>query len=56
MYYLFFRFLGWGETVHLIRRLLLVILYQPRMMDDDECGAVSDVIGKGNRSTRRKPA
>jgi hypothetical protein len=27
------------------------------MIDDDECGAVSGMrIGKGNRSTRRKPA
>jgi hypothetical protein len=25
-------------------------------MDDDECGAVGGMIGKGNRSTRRKPA
>jgi hypothetical protein len=24
--------------------------------DDDECGAVGGMIGKGNRSTRRKPA
>jgi hypothetical protein len=25
-------------------------------MADDECGAVSGIIGRGNRSTRRKPA
>jgi hypothetical protein len=25
-------------------------------MDDDECGAAGGMIGKGNRSTRRKPA
>jgi hypothetical protein len=31
-------------------------LYQPRMMDDDECGAVGGMIGRENRSTRRKPA
>jgi hypothetical protein len=31
-------------------------LYQPRMIDDDY-GAVGGIrIGKGNRSTRRKPA
>jgi hypothetical protein len=31
-------------------------LYQPWMIDD-ECGAVGGVrIGRGNRSTRRKPA
>jgi hypothetical protein len=29
----------------------------PRMMDDDECGAVGGMrIGRGNRNTRRKPA
>jgi hypothetical protein len=32
------------------------LLYQPRMIDDD-CGAVGGMrIGRGNRSTRRKPA
>jgi hypothetical protein len=41
--------------VHLIRRPLVDLLYQPRMMDD-ECGAVGGVLGKGSRSTRRKPA
>jgi hypothetical protein len=25
-------------------------------LDDDECGAVGGMVGKGNRSTRRKPA
>jgi hypothetical protein len=33
------------------------LLYQPRMTDDDECGAVGGMrIGRGDRSTRRKPA
>jgi hypothetical protein len=32
------------------------LLYQPRMVDDDECGPVSGMIRKGNRSTLRKPA
>jgi hypothetical protein len=31
------------------------ILYQSRMMDDDECGAVGGMSGRGNRSIRRKP-
>jgi hypothetical protein len=32
------------------------LLYQPRMIDDDEYGAVGGMrIGRGNRSTRRKP-
>jgi hypothetical protein len=41
-------FLVWGETTDL--------LYEPRMVDDDECGAVGGMIGRGNRITRRKPA
>jgi hypothetical protein len=33
------------------------LLYQPRMIDDDDYGAVGGMtIGRGNRSTRRKPA
>jgi hypothetical protein len=32
------------------------LLYQPRMMDDDECGAVGGLIGKGNKRTSGKPA
>jgi hypothetical protein len=33
------------------------LLYQPRMIDGDECGAVGGMrIGRGSRSTRRKPA
>jgi hypothetical protein len=41
----------------LARRPLIGLLYQPRMIDDDECGAVGGMrIGRGNRSTRRKPA
>jgi hypothetical protein len=33
------------------------LLYQPRMMDDDDYGAVGGMrIGRVNRSTRGKPA
>jgi hypothetical protein len=33
------------------------LLYQPRMFDDDDYGAVGGMrIRRGNRSTRRKPA
>jgi hypothetical protein len=54
----FFKFLGVGwEWVHLVRRPIFGLLYQPQMMDDDECGVVSGMrIGRGNKSTRRKPA
>jgi hypothetical protein len=33
------------------------LLYQPKMTDDGDCGAIDGMkIGKGNRSTWRKPA
>jgi hypothetical protein len=32
------------------------LLHKPRMMDEDECGAVGGMLGKGKRSTRREPA
>jgi hypothetical protein len=54
-----FFFLGWGwDWVHLVRRPLTGLFYHPRMIDDDEeCGAFDGMrIGRGNRSTRRKPA
>jgi hypothetical protein len=54
----FFFFLMWGEAgVLMVRRPLFGLMYQPQITDDDECGAVGEMrIGKGNRSTRRKPA
>jgi hypothetical protein len=33
------------------------LLYQPRMLDEGDCGAIGRMqIDRGNRSTRRKPA
>jgi hypothetical protein len=33
------------------------LLYKPQMTDEDDCGAIGGMkIGRGNRSTRRKPA
>jgi hypothetical protein len=33
------------------------LLYQPQMIDDGDCGEIGRMkIGRGNRSTRRKPA
>jgi hypothetical protein len=48
--------LSWGGVrVHLVRRPIFGLLYQPRMIDDPR-GVVGGMrIGKGNRSTRRKP-
>jgi hypothetical protein len=50
--------LWWGETcVHLARRPLFHLLYQPRAIVYEECGGVSGMrIGRGNRSSWRKPA
>jgi hypothetical protein len=32
-------------------------LYKPQMIDEDDCGAFGGMkIGRGNRSTRKKPA
>jgi hypothetical protein len=47
---------GWGETESTWHVWHCWLLYQPRMIDDDY-GAVGGMrIGRGNRSTRRKPA
>jgi hypothetical protein len=33
------------------------LLYKPQIIDDGDCGAIGPIkIGRGNRSTRRKPA
>jgi hypothetical protein len=33
------------------------LLYQPQMIDEGDCGTIGGMkIGRGNRSTRRKPA
>jgi hypothetical protein len=45
--------MGW-DWVHLVRRPLFGLLYQPRMMDV-ECGALGGMrIDRWNRNTRRK--
>jgi hypothetical protein len=32
------------------------LLYQPQVIDDGDCGAIGGMkVGRGNRSTRRKP-
>jgi hypothetical protein len=55
MYSVFFFLMGW-DWVHLALRPLVGLLYRPRMIDDD-CGAIGGMrVGRGNRSTRRKPA
>jgi hypothetical protein len=51
-----FSFLGWVRLGP--RRRLFLPLYEARMIDDDDdCGAVGGMgIGRGDRSTWRKPA
>jgi hypothetical protein len=47
---------GVWDWVHLVRRPITGLLYQPRMIDDDECAAVGGMrIGRGNRNTWRRP-
>jgi hypothetical protein len=46
-----------GVRLHLVRRPLIGLLYQPLMIVDVECGAVGWMrTGGGNRNSRRKPA
>jgi hypothetical protein len=55
-YYVYIFLMGW-DWVHLVLRPLFGLLYQPQMIDDDDCRAVDGVrISRGDRSTRRKPA
>jgi hypothetical protein len=55
-YKIFFSFLGVGwDWVHLVRRPIFALLYQPCMIDD-ECWVVGGMrIGRGYRSTQRIP-
>jgi hypothetical protein len=40
-----------------VLRSLTGLLYQPRMIGDGDCGQIGEMqIGRGNQSTRRKPA
>jgi hypothetical protein len=46
-------FIAW-DWVRLILRPLFGLLYQPRKMDNDECGPANGIIGRETQSTRRK--
>jgi hypothetical protein len=51
----FYHFLDGVVSSPLLLRPLL-LLYQPwTMMDDDECGVLGGMLGRGNWSKRRKP-
>jgi hypothetical protein len=54
-YGFFFPFVGCIGTESTITEATTGLLYQLQMvMDDDECRAVSGMLGKGNQSTQRK--
>jgi hypothetical protein len=54
--HLLFPLWGCSGTESAITEASTGLLYQPRMMDDPECGAVGGTLARGNRSTRRIPA
>jgi hypothetical protein len=41
---------GWGGT----ESIIISPLYQPRMLDNNDCGTIGVMLGKEGRSTRRK--
>jgi hypothetical protein len=46
-----------SDWVHLVLWPIFGLFYQPQMIGEGDCGAIGGMkIGKGNRSTRRKPA
>jgi hypothetical protein len=54
--FFFFFFLGWSGTETTITEVTTGLMYQPRMINDDECGAIGGMLGRENLSTPRKPA
>jgi hypothetical protein len=47
----------WGGTKSLGTAATSGLVYKLQMIDEDDCGAIDGMkIGRGNRSTRRKPA
>jgi hypothetical protein len=53
----FYYYYWWGGTKSLGTAATSGLLYKPQMIDEDDCRAIGGMkIGRGNRSTRRKPA
>jgi hypothetical protein len=53
-YFLLLFLVGWDSPLGTAATTAL--LYQPQMIDEGDCGAVGGMkIGRGNRSTRKKP-
>jgi hypothetical protein len=52
----YYYYYWWGGTKSLGTAATSDLLYKPQMIDEDDCGAIGGMkIGRGNRSTRRKP-
>jgi hypothetical protein len=52
-----FFYYQWGETKSLGSAATSGLLYKLQMIAEGDCGAIGGMkIGRGNRSTRRKPA
>jgi hypothetical protein len=50
-------FFLWGGTKSLVTVATSGLLYKPQMIYEGDCGAIGGMkIGRGNRSTLRKPA
>jgi hypothetical protein len=53
----YYYYCWWGGTKSLGTAATTGLLYKPQMIDEDDCGAIVGMkIGRGNRSTRSKPA
>jgi hypothetical protein len=56
-YLLLLLFLVGVRLSPLVTAAIIGLLYQPQMINDSDCGAISGMkSGRGNRSTRRNPA
>jgi hypothetical protein len=56
-HFFYYYYSSWGETESLGTAATTGLLYQPQMIGDGDCGEICEIkIGRGNRSTRRKPA
>jgi hypothetical protein len=52
-----FYYYWWGGTKSLGTAATSGLLYKPQMIDEGDCVAIGGIkVGRGNRSTRRKPA
>jgi hypothetical protein len=55
--FIFYFYYRWGGTKSLGTEATSGLLYKPQMIYEDDCGAIGGMkIGRGNRSTLRKPA